>query len=322
MKLTRTILLALCLVTLALYSVAAEDAGTEAGDDAPTAEAGADAPAEEAAGTILFRLKYEEGEVLTYETTLDGVGSVHIAGNQQALDMDGEMLVMMTVEEVDEEGNFTVLTEVDVEKLTVTMAGSPMPPPDQEIKVRTEMTPRGEILDIEMVQDQSQQADQGPWNEKMAKMLTGGFDLKRMLMGQKIAAFPEDPVSPGDEWTGQAQEVDVEGQTAPLQITTKYDGNIEVDGRMCARLDSTCDINAEAFGEMATTLDMSGTTSTQTRSWFDFEAGRMVATMERTQANMQVQMPTEMTGAQQPVPVFLEMFVTAESKLLPSGEEN
>jgi hypothetical protein len=65
---------------------------------------------------------------------------------------------------------------------------------------------------------------------------------------------------------------------------------------------------------------MEGSTTTNTRTWFDLDAGRMFATMEKTQVSMQVNLPAEMTGAQGPAGVFLEMFVDTESKLLPAGE--
>lgn len=313
MKSVRTMLMILCLMTLLLVAAPAQEAEPAAGD-APAAD---DAVAEPAQEGVLLRLKYEEGEVLTYETTLEGVGSVHIAGTPQPLDMKGKMLVTQTIEAIDDEGIYTVLTEVDVRLLTVTMAGNPVPPPPQDIKVRTKMTPHGEILDVEMLEDSLPQAQQRDLEAQLERLFTGGLDLRRMLMAQRIAAFPEDPVSPGDEWSGSAIDVEVQGAAAPLEIRTKYDGNVQVAGRECARLDSHFAIDAGAFGEATTMLGMRGVTTSDTRSWFDPEEGRLIASMERTQVNMQVNVPAELLGGAQPMGVLLEMFVDSESKLLP-----
>lgn len=322
MRFSRTIVVAICLLMLFVLPSLAQETAPPAEEAAPAAEE--PAPAEEGveeADSVLLRLKYQEGETLTYETTVDGVGSVHVMGQTQAIDMTGTMQMVMKVEEIDDEGNFTIVTGVDVAELTVTMNGSPVQPPNQDITMRTKMTPRGEILDIQMEQSVDQSGTQSPWNSQMAKMLTGGFDLNRMLLGQKMAAFPEEAVNPGDEWTGDAPEVELRGETAPLEITTKYDGTIELEGRTCARLDSAMCMQPSALGELATMLSMEGSTTTQTRTWFDIEAGRALATMEKTQVSMQVSLPAEITGAPQAASVFLEMFVDTESKLLPTGEE-
>lgn len=273
------------------------------------------------ADPVLLRFCYEEGEVLTYETTVDGVGSVHVMGQAQPIEMSGAMQVVTKVESVDEEGNFTIVTDVDITELSVTMAGSPVPPPNQDIQMRTKMSPRGEILDMQLTQAVNQPGAETPWNAEITKLLTGGFDLNRMMLGQKVASFPEEAVKPGDQWRGAAPEVEVQGQTAPLEIATKYDANIQLDGRTCARLDSTTSLQPAALGELATMLGMQGSTTTQTRTWFDIEAGRMLASMEKTQVSMQVTIPAAMTGGAGGAGVFLEMFVDTESKLLPSGEE-
>ncbi|MGM0492941.1 MAG: hypothetical protein ACQER1_08350 [Armatimonadota bacterium] len=309
MRLERAMPIAIFVLLLAALPCVAQDAPAVAEGDAVEGDA------------ILLRFNYEEGESLTYETTVDGVGSVHVMGQAQAIEMAGSMLVTMLVEEIDEDGNYVMVTEVDIAEMNVTMSGSPVPPPNQDIKVRTTMSPRGEILAMEMIQEVDQPDARTPWNAEMAKLLTGGFDLNQMLLGQKIAAFPEEAVSPGDEWKGNAPEIELRGETAPLEISTKYDGNLELEGRDCARLDSETSMQAGALGELATALSMEGFTTTQSRSWFDYEAGRTLATMEKTQVSMQVSVPAAMTGEQQAAGVFLEMFVDSESKLLPSGEE-
>lgn len=311
MKAVQRLLVFVCMTILLLPVMA---------QDGPTAPAEAGAVADGAQEGVLLRLKYNEGEVLTYETKMEGVGSIHIAGNPQAIEMKGQMLVTLTVENVDDEGVYTIVTAVDVKQMTVTVAGSPAPPPNQSMTVRTEMTDRGEILDVEVLDDGLPEAQQEELQAQMERLLTGGLDLRRILMGQRIAAFPENPVSPGDEWTGSALEVDLQGQEAPLEIRSRYDSDVEMAGRMTARVDSHFAIDAGAFGEMAAMLEMTGVTTADTRSWFDVEEGRLIASMERTQLTMRINMPAELIGAPAPIGVMLEMFVDSQSMLLPAGE--
>ena len=314
MRLDRALLTVLCVLMLAALPCFAQEVpplppGEVVDEAAPDVE------------PTLLRFNYEKGETLTYETTVDGVGSVHVMGEAQAIDMSGKMLVTMLVEDVTEEGNYVIATDVDIAELSVKMNGSPVPPPNQALAMRTTMSPRGELLNVEMTETANQPNAESPWNSQMTKMLTGGFDLNRMILGQKIAAFPEAAVKPGDEWKGNVEEVELQGQTAPVSITTKYDGNIDLEGRTCARLDSEACMQSDALGELAAMLSMEGQTTIQTRSWFDIEAGRMFATMEKTQVNMQVQLPAAMTGAAGPAGVFLEMFVYTQTKLLPASED-
>ncbi|MEA3400443.1 MAG: hypothetical protein U9R79_04285 [Armatimonadota bacterium] len=279
-------------------------------------------PAAEPAGEpLLLRLKYTKGEKLTYRTNVEGVGSVHVMGQSQAIDMSGELQTVVSVEDVDEEGKFTLLTSVDVSDLTVTMSGQAVPRPNQNMRIRTVMTPRGEIADFEMLQEPTAAGQQSPWNARMARIMTGGLDLKRLLMDQKVATFPEEPVTVGAEWSGTARPIEVEGTERPLTITTRYDGDIELEGRECVRLDSTTTVQSEALGELAQMLGMKGSTTTNTRTWFDPEAGRRVASMERTQVEMRAALPAELTGAAEPTEIFLEMFVEATTRLMPPAEQ-
>jgi hypothetical protein len=279
-------------------------------------------PEEAPAGDpVLLRFAYVPGDKLTYETTVDGVGSVSVMGQTQAIEMTGKMLVNMLVESCDEEGNFITSTTMDVTDLAVSMAGMPLAAPIQDLQMRTKTNARGQILEIEMTQAVDQQGEQSPWNSEMVKMLTGGFDLNQMLLGQKLASFPEQAVKPGDEWTAATQAVEVQGQTAPLQIKTRYANNLELNERECAVLDSTMSMDPAALGQLATMLSMQGSTEVQSRSWFDLEAGRTVASMEKTQVNMQVNLPGALVGEGGNTSVYLEMFVDTQSKLLPPAEE-
>ncbi|MGC9317194.1 MAG: hypothetical protein ACP5KN_04065 [Armatimonadota bacterium] len=280
-----------------------------------------DQPPQPAGEPVLLRLKYSEGEKLTYQTTVDGVGSVHVMGQSHALEMSGELRTVVSVEDVDEEGKLTLLTSVDVADLAVTMNGQPVPRPNQNMKIRSVMTPRGEIVDFEMLQEPTGSARESPWNSRMGRIMTGGLDLKRLLIDQKVAAFPEEPVRVGDEWSGTARPIEVEGTERPLTITTRYEGDIKLEGRECVRLDSNVRVQSEALGELAQMLGMRGTTTTDTRTWFDPEAGRPVASMERTQVDMRAALPADLTGAAEPTEIFLEMFVESTTRLMPSAEE-
>ena len=291
--------------------------------DAPAADQVAPQATEEApaADPVLLRFAYVPGDKLTYETTVDGVGSGSVMGQTQAIEMTGKMLVDTLVESCDEDGNFIISTTMDVTDLSISMAGMPLAAPIQDLQMRTKTNARGQILEIEMTQAVDQQGERSPWNSEMVKMLTGGFDLNQMLLGQKLASFPEQAVKPGDEWTAATQAVEVQGQTAPLQIKIRYANNLELNERECAVLDSTMSMDPAALGQLAAMLSMQGTTDVQSRSWFDLEAGRTVASMEKTQVSMQANLPGAMVGEGGNVPVYLEMFIDTQSKLLPPAEE-
>lgn len=291
--------------------------------DAPPADGGVGEGAVEqapvpAGDPVLLRFRYTPGETLTYRTKLDGVGSVHIMGQAHALNMSGQIDSVLTVEKVDEDGNFVIVTHVQTEGLQVTMEGETIPRPRQDLKMRTTMTPRGQILKAELLEQPVAQGQQSPWNSRIVQMMTGGLDMKRLLVDQKLAAFPEEPVRPGDQWQGTTRELEIEGRHRPLTISTRYDGNVNVEDRTCARLDSEVTVRSEALGEMAQMLAMQGTTTNRTRSWFDPEAGRLIASMEHTEVNMEVALPAELTGAASATPIFLEMFIDAQSTLVPT----
>lgn len=293
----------------------AEAADATAAADEATTEAVADAT------PVLLRFRYTKGETLTYDTTLEGVGSVHVMGRAQAIALNGELRTKMQVQDITDEGDYVMLTTVDIADLQVTVDGQAMPPPGQTMQVRTVMDARGKIKQLEVIEQPATDTPQSPWNGPMARMLTGGLDLTEIAMNQDMAAFPAEAARPGEEWSGVTRTVQVAGEAQPLEITTRYDGDVEVDGVMCARLDSSATIQSAAFGEMAQMLGMQGTTSAASRTWFDAEAGRVRASMEQTEVDMRVNLPQEMTGAEQAVGIYLEMFITANSKLLPSVAE-
>ncbi|MBD3291394.1 MAG: hypothetical protein GF393_00610, partial [Armatimonadia bacterium] len=173
MRFDRAILTVLCVLTLAAFPCFAQPEAPPADEAVDAADAGEAAEVE----PVLLRFDYEEGEKLTYETSVDGVGSVHVMGQAQAIDMNGSLQVLMTIEEIDEDGNYVVITDVDIAELAVTLGGEPVTPPQQEMTMRTTMTPRGEIHDLKMEQAVDQPNSETPWNSNITKMLTGGFDL-------------------------------------------------------------------------------------------------------------------------------------------------
>ncbi len=304
----------LCVLALTAWPLLADNGAGEG--DQP--EQGATAPAEDAGR--LLRLSYESDEELTYRIELSGLGSVDVAGMAQAIAISGSIDMTLEVEKVSAEGNFTIYTRVDGSSLKVTVDGQPMPMTQQLPQMRTVITPRGETLEFEMLG----QTQQTGMEAQISQMLTAE-NFKQLLAVQKMAAFPEEAVAPGDEWSGRlpgeaGAQAEAEGE-APTQITTTYVADEEFDERMCARLESEAVIAMESLGQIAGLLQMSGTTTADTTTWFDFEAGRVLATHETGQVNLELSVPAELTQGQGEIGIFMEMFIESDTTLLPPAEE-
>ncbi|MGD9497921.1 MAG: hypothetical protein AB7Y46_16580 [Armatimonadota bacterium] len=299
---------------VALPLGAQEGEGTEA---EPAVEP-APAEGEQAAGgeARLLRLSFAPGEELIYRMELNGLGSVHVAGTAQAVALNGAMDMILRVVEVSEEGNFTIRTRLDATDLQVTVDGQPIPAFGSLPQMRAVVTPRGETLEFEMLGAPAT----GGMEAQLAQMLAGE-NFKSLLQVQRMAAFPEAPVAPGAKWSGKLPvQAQVEGQT-PTEITTTYVCDQEFEGVMCARLKSDAVIGMDALGPIAGMLEMSGTTTQQTTTWFDFAAGRVRATQEQSQISLQLTVPAAMTQGQGQIGMFMEMFIEIHAWLLPPPED-
>ena len=303
----------LCLLTLLALPLLAAAQEPEA----PAAEAPAaagDQPAN--AEPVLLRMAYQEGETLTYRMELNGVGSVHVAGAAQAVAVSGTMDMTLEVEEIDEDGNYVILTTMDAAGLNVTVEGETVAMTQQLPGMRTTMSPRGETLALELISGGQQTG-----MEAQIGSLLAGENFKHLMALQKVAVFPEEPVAPGAEWGGalpEDEQAQVQAQDEPTtEITTIYTANQEFDGVMCARLESDAVIGAGALGEMATMLQMSGETTTQSTTWFDCAAGRVRGSRENAQVNLELTLPAAMTGAEGEFTIFMEMFIDTDTWLVP-----
>ncbi len=305
MRIARALPCLLCLITLLALPLiaAAQEAETPAADPEP----------------VLLRMTYEEGETLTYRMELNGVGSVHVAGAAQAVAVSGTMDMALEVEEIDEDGNYVILTTMDAAGLNVTVEGQPVPMTQRLPKMRTTMSPRGETVAFELIGG-AQQTDM----QAQVGQLLAGENFKHLMALQKIATFPEEPVAPGAEWGGappEEEQAPAQAEGEPQsEITTVYTANQEFDGVMCARLESDAVIAAGALGEMATMLQMSGETTTQSTTWFDWAAGRVRGSRENAQVNLELTLPAAMTGAEGEFSIFMEMVIDTDTWLLPAAE--
>jgi len=268
---------------------------------------------------VLLRLAYNDGETLTYAMELNGLGSVHVAGAAQAVAVTGTMEMSLQVEEITEDGNYVVLTTMDATGLNVTVEGERVPMTQQLPQMRTTISPRGETLALQLIGAGQQTGGM----EAQIGTLLAGENFKHLMALQKVAVFPEEPVAPGAEWGGELPEeeqAEIEAADEPAtEITTIYTTNQEFDGVMCARLESDAVIGAGALGEMAAMLQMSGETTTQSTTWFDCAAGRVRASRENAQVNLELTLPAAMTGGQGEFSIFMEMVIDTDTWLLSPG---
>ncbi len=312
-RIARALSLLPCLIALLALPLLA--AAQEA--EAP----GADAAEEQqpAAEPVLLHMDYEAGETLTYRMELNGLGSVHVAGAAQAVAVSGTMDMTLTVEEIDEAGNYVILTSIDTTDLDVTVEGQPVLVTPLLPKMRTTISPRGETVAFELIGGRQQTGMEGQIGQLLA-----GENFKHLMALQKLAAFPEEPVAPGAQWGGAPPEEEQaagEGADEPTtEITTVYITNQEFDGVMCARLESDAVIPAGALGGVATMLDMSGVTTTHSTTWFDYAAGHVRASRENAEVNIELTMPATMTQGQGEVSIFMEMVIDTDTWLLPPAE--
>lgn len=269
----------------------------------------------QAAEARLLRLNFVEGEELIYRVEINGVGSVQVMGGAQPITVDGTMDMHLKVEEVTEEGNFQILTSLDAAHLGVTANGQAVPLGRELPKLRTVITPRGETLSLEMLGGRAS----GQMEEQISQLLAGE-NFKSLLQVQKMAAFPEEPVAPGAQWSASTPEDEVEEGQTPTVITTAYVCDQEFEDVSCARLQTEATVGMETLGPMATMLGMTGATNTTSTTWFDYAAGRIRATDERAQVVMEMAVPAAITGGAGEVGLFMEMFMESKSWLLPAVE--
>ncbi len=146
----------------------------------------------------LLRLKYEAGETLTYHVTINGLGSMQAAGQQQPLSIEGTFDNLMQVEQVSPEGNFTVSSTYENLDLTVKMSGQDMDVPINLPDIRFVIMPTGKILSMELLE--AEQPAQGA--ASLQAMVASSLDLESLLKDIKCVPFPEAAVKPGEEWEG------------------------------------------------------------------------------------------------------------------------
>jgi len=269
-----------------------------------------------AAEAHLLRLSFTAGEELTYRVEMNGVGSVQVMGMAQQVAVNGTLDMALKVEEITEEGNYQILTSLDAANLGVTVDGQPVPLGQRLPGMRTVITPRGETLSLEMLNGPAT----GGQMEAQLGQLLAGENFKNLLKVQRMAAFPEEAVAAGADWSGsQAEDELAEGET-PTVITTKYVCDQEFEGMSCARLQTESVIGMDALGEMAALLAMTGATNSTSTTWFDYTAGRTRATQERAQVTLDLKLPAAMTMGAGEMALFMEMFMESRSWLLAAAE--
>ncbi len=261
----------------------------------------------------LLRLKYEAGETLTYHVTINGLGSMQAAGQQQPLSIEGTFDNLMQVEQVSPEGNFTVSSTYENLDLTVKMSGQDMDVPINLPDIRFVIMPTGKILSMELLE--AEQPAQGA--ASLQAMVASSLDLESLLKDIKCVPFPEAAVKPGEEWEGAVPlAAAAEGEEPrQMKMKLKYVGDEEHLGRPCARLESTHEMPFGGVGAEAGLFDIKGIETGETISWFDPELGRIIGDKGTSTVEINMGLPAALTGGQQQVTVFVEMVVDSQTEL-------
>ena len=268
---------------------------------------------------VLLRLKYEAGETLTYHVTVNGVGSMQAAGQQQPLTIEGTFDNLMQVEQVSPEGNFTVFSTYDNLDLTVKMSGQDMDVPISLPDIRLLIMPTGKILSMELLE--AEQPAQGA--ASLQAMVASSLDLESLLKDIKCVPFPEAAIKPGQEWEGAVPLAATAEGEEQRQMTMKlrYAANEEHLGRPCARLESTHEMPFGGVGAEAGLFDIKGTETGETVSWFDPELGRIIGDKGISTVEITMGLPAALTGGQQQMAIFVEMVVDSQTELVMAEEQ-
>lgn len=267
---------------------------------------------------ILLRLKYEAGETLTYHVTVNGVGSIQAAGQQQPLSIEGTFDNLLQVEQVSPEGNFTVFSTYDNLDLAVKVSGHDMDVPMNLPDIRLVVTPTGKILSMELIE--AEQPAQGAMS--LESMVASSLDLESILKDIKCVPFPEVAIKPGEEWEGAVPLASTaEGdEQRQMKLKLKYVGDEEHLGRPCARLESTHELPFGGVGAEAGLFNIKGTETGETVSWFDPELGRIIGDQGTSTVEITMGLPPELTGGQQQIALFVEIVVDSQTELVMDEE--
>jgi hypothetical protein len=234
-----------------------------------------------AAGTVLMRFKYVQGEVLRYHMTMNMAMSIPMNGQSMPMNTTADMTTTQTVQSVDAQGNATLIATIDNPNMNMTMNGQPFPlPASATDSLKTGYTevisPLGGILSMKANAPAAQAGGSAGMAAPGMPSVTGMFG-QGQLSG--LTALPDHPVKVGDIWrtTGSLAALGTQmyvkmalvgldsssGSTLATIATKIYAdfkpstaSTVQMNGQMTGSGHNIFDVDHGELTEMATNMDM------------------------------------------------------------------
>lgn len=137
---------------------------------------------------------------------------------------------------------------------------------------RVTMSPRGDITGVQVPEEVTAAMAKSPSAAQMGEMFTkDGF---KQLVQQSSVVFPEDPLTPGVEWTRSvAMDNPATGGKQTIKSKYRYDGKEEVEGKSLEKFTITVELNfGDGPGGAKITIEKQNSQGT---IYFDRAAGQM-----------------------------------------------
>jgi hypothetical protein len=196
-----------------------------------------------------LRWKFKVGEQLDYQLTQDmnmdmdagPTGQLHTSMNQV-------MNMQWDVKGVDDQGNAVVEQSIKRIQMKMTAPGgqgfdydsasegpavgmaamiAPMFEAMTAGAFEVTMTPRGEVSDVRIPPDMAAAIAKGPGGAGGEK---AAIDQFKAMITQGAFVLPENPPTPGEEWTTKVDVKNPAGGNQTVETTYKYEGSRDVDG--------------------------------------------------------------------------------------------
>lgn len=148
------------------------------------------------------------------------------------------------------------------------------------------MSPRGQILEVEVTEDTMNALNALPGGGQAGGALTKEGLINMIKQG--TPAMPAEPVQPGATWSSDAEMPLSQLGKMKSQTTLKYVGPVTIDGRNLEQIDLDTKINFEAGDSPLGKVTMKDQ-SAKGQLYFDNAAGRL--SHSEISQNMTLQMP-------------------------------
>jgi len=224
---------------------------------------------------VLLRYKFQPGETLKYVLKMSATGQLTTSMQPapQPISVSGSAVLIMKVLGINPDGSYNLRITLQPKDLRINVVGAQQgqQPVMRPMTFRVVMTPLGEVRKIQL------EGAQGKAPVAAPPGMGGGLDPSQFVT--EIAGsivFPKGDVQVGQVWTGRVKLSSPLLQQ-PLVLATKSK-LVKMEpymGRPCAVIDTVAEIpmnfSLPAFG-----ITSSGRHTSVTRSYFDYEAGRVL----------------------------------------------